>query len=85
MDEVRRWNLEEPAMKPKALESKRPRPTAAKGTRREIPIGFYPEDLEHLATIQDHVLDPPHRSMADAVRYALRIAASPYIHRAAKT
>ena len=85
MDEVLRWNPEEPSMKPKAPGSKRPRPTPAKTTRREIPIGFYPEDLERVAAIQDHVLGLPHRSMADAVRYALRIAASPYINRPAKT
>jgi hypothetical protein len=76
---------EELAMKPQAPEAKRPRPTPARGGRREIPIGFYPEDLQHVAAIQDHVLDPPHRTMADAVRYALRIAASPYINRPAKT
>jgi hypothetical protein len=85
MDEVLRWNLEEPAMKSNAPESKRPSPTPAKGGRREIPIGFYPEDLQHVAAIQDHLLDPPHRTMADAVRYALRIAASPYLNRRAKT
>lgn len=85
MDEVLRWKLEEPAMKPKAPESKRPRPAPAKNTRREVPIGFYPEDLERVAAIQDHVLSLPHRSMADAVRYALRIAASPYINRQSQT
>ena len=67
-------------MEPKARESKRLRPRPEKRTRREIPIGFYPDDLERIEAIRNHVLALPHRSMADAVRYALRIAASPYIN-----
>ena len=54
----------------------RARPAAAPD-RREIPIGFYPSDLERAEAIRSHLarIFPGRVTLADAVRYAIQDAA----------